>query len=791
MKRAIDTPASSALDALRTHKPRQDAPRIALTVRHDFSEKHAPNGRWPKGGWQRAEMNALEIAQHLAAGNIIAVAAFSADQRAARDFVSAQLIGLDFDGTAVRDVVKHGVLHSHAFYVYPTPSDGKDGVPRSRAMLMLDEPITDASEYVRLVMRLHQHIASIQPDEACRDAARVFYGSRKPGAEFMHCQPLPVAWLRALPAHPAEHPADADRDIEIVQASQLSAPTKIHSPATDARAARYIASALASIASTLPAAAEGTRNRTLFIAAARLGNLAAAAWNALTRADAEAFLIQNAPGGLPVREVQETIRSGLNTGMLTPADAPAWHSAERADASAVRGMVFASGWMPAGLRAAFCRADMRSAGWIVEAVSLAAAGGALDADAFTAEELRAFTGGKRDSVYRALNAFVRMHSEFQCSIFAIQRETGAAGDAPPLESISLCTETPNTSRKRAGTRVFRMPTPAEFIPLVMHRLAIVEGERAARRCKVNLPAAALDWGMPVSDGDLLALNMPPADEARIQRARESAAAALDAWSARIRNTAIMPLPADCPLSSASAWQVAIARAVGLAAAETSAALPAGVIADHVGCSRNRSPEMMRRAGFQPDMPTLTEFTTSQPREVFRQARRRGQIVSIKTPTMPAQPFTLEAHALATAAGMPVTYTLREQRYTLAGAARPHVRKPAGLTPTRRKHAERLPRRNAAGYSRRWVGAQLMMRVAGVDAVPLAAEAAWYRLADELTATAERMRELFTAASLAERMRVPSMADALRDVSPAWQPVPTLAEMAARAGLPYPPIADYP
>jgi hypothetical protein len=183
---------------------------VKLSISQHFHNKqnHAPmkrnkdgeSNRWAMGAFNTVEWTPEQIAEHLRAGKAICVAALDGNWRGQANFVSSQLMGIDFDnGPDVETLVKNEFVKAYAFYVYPTPSHTPEK-PRSRALFALDEPITDYDRYRVLITRLLHKLDMLNADPSCKDPVRIFYGSDVEGWRGKSlAKVLPVAVLDALP----------------------------------------------------------------------------------------------------------------------------------------------------------------------------------------------------------------------------------------------------------------------------------------------------------------------------------------------------------------------------------------------------------------------------------------------------------------------------------------------------------------------------------------------------------------------------------------------------------------
>lgn len=161
-------------------------------------------------GWKAVEWSIDEITNHLMQGFPISVARLSGDHRLIENFVSSQIIGIDFDTGPDPDtlVQEDEWIARYAFLVYMTPTSTPDK-PRSRALFILDKPITDRSVYQRLVLKMLQKYGSLGADKQCKDPVRVFFGSDK-RQYTLRDKTLEIARIMTLPDPAATRPAPTD-----------------------------------------------------------------------------------------------------------------------------------------------------------------------------------------------------------------------------------------------------------------------------------------------------------------------------------------------------------------------------------------------------------------------------------------------------------------------------------------------------------------------------------------------------------------------------------------------------
>lgn len=193
----------SATDARYTTHVVYSAPlqvhRFALSVSYAFINKDTVKALQnpsasaaQKDAWRKQAMTDFapgrftleDLKAHILAGRAWMPALHKARQRSKASFQSAQLMALDFDnneagtlGVSVQALKQHPIVGPHAAFIYATPSS-TPARPKSRALFVLDETINSVSEYERLAAALMDMCADLCPDSACKDASRLFFGSK-------------------------------------------------------------------------------------------------------------------------------------------------------------------------------------------------------------------------------------------------------------------------------------------------------------------------------------------------------------------------------------------------------------------------------------------------------------------------------------------------------------------------------------------------------------------------------------------------------------------------------------
>src|SRR5689334_1879460 len=117
-----------------TQRTSEGVSRIQLSVSPHFhnKENRAPvhfskkrqqhDNQWALAAFNTVEWTPEQIARHITAGKAISVGAVKNDYRRQDNFISSQIVGVDFDhGPDVQGVAAEEFAAKHAFLIYATP----------------------------------------------------------------------------------------------------------------------------------------------------------------------------------------------------------------------------------------------------------------------------------------------------------------------------------------------------------------------------------------------------------------------------------------------------------------------------------------------------------------------------------------------------------------------------------------------------------------------------------------------------------------------------------------------
>lgn len=204
-----------------------------------------------------------QLFDHITGGNAWTPAVIKNRRRVKENFVSSQIIGLDFDDdVSVEDALNYPSIKRYAAIVHPSPSSTPEK-PKTRVVFILDTTVEDVERYEAYIRATMHHHDDLKPDPSAKDAVRFFFGSTVPGAVLRADLRLPLSVLETWRKDYAAH-LDAE-----LEKTRHQAPGNIVSP-QGTRADRYAAATYNNILDAVRSAQKGNRNNALYKASLKL-----------------------------------------------------------------------------------------------------------------------------------------------------------------------------------------------------------------------------------------------------------------------------------------------------------------------------------------------------------------------------------------------------------------------------------------------------------------------------------------------------------------------------------------
>lgn len=235
-------------------------------------------------------------------------AALTRPYRKREYFQSSQVIAVDFDTgdekSSFEYLLENRFISRYANFLYTTPSHTKIA-PRARAVFILSEPVYNANSFEVATNALLQQMDSNDP--ACKDAARIFFGSIE--CEVLRLNNiLPAKWFFHKTVIPYAKSLDAKQKSMVQNIVYNGSGTYV------------LRNQMNKILQQVADSYDGERNNTLNKAAFVLGGFVGAGYN-LSPQEAASLLIEQASSSispLPQDEIERTVYKAISRGMSTP-----------------------------------------------------------------------------------------------------------------------------------------------------------------------------------------------------------------------------------------------------------------------------------------------------------------------------------------------------------------------------------------------------------------------------------------------------------------------------------------
>lgn len=126
--------------------------------------------------FRNKKLDINELIQHIQSGHAYTSQLYNG-YRHGRNFKQVQHIAFDLDHLSmpIEDIDDELILN-HAAFLHTTASDKPDS-PKSRAVFILESPITSGEMYTVFVKSLYM-LSSLEIDEVCHDYVRLFFGAK-------------------------------------------------------------------------------------------------------------------------------------------------------------------------------------------------------------------------------------------------------------------------------------------------------------------------------------------------------------------------------------------------------------------------------------------------------------------------------------------------------------------------------------------------------------------------------------------------------------------------------------
>lgn len=238
-----------------------------------------------------------------------AVGTYENDHRLDSNFISSQLLALDFDdNVAISELLEADFIQHYVTCLHPSPSH-TDGFAKTRAIFVLSEPVFDSKQREIYQLALIDYFQNFNPDSKCSDSARFFYGSGVMGAMVNFDTCLPISVCEQM----AEAYLQREEDKRQFRLQQREARRKDYAGNDKAKQA-YINSAIDSEIRELSMCGKGERNNQLFITACNLYGMAMSGEWGISEGWVTGELERIGGGiGLKAHEVEATLKSALKT----------------------------------------------------------------------------------------------------------------------------------------------------------------------------------------------------------------------------------------------------------------------------------------------------------------------------------------------------------------------------------------------------------------------------------------------------------------------------------------------
>lgn len=277
---------------------------MLISLSHSFMNKQQIYG--DKQAFSKSfvstEISVDNFIHHVVSGKAWAVGTYTDNHRTKNNFVQSKVLALDLDknGATIAECLENAVILAYAALLHPSASSTPEH-PKTRIVFVLETPITGREQHELASLACLHRFRDLQPDTACKDAARFYYGSDRGEAVERPNLVLPdVVVARWITAY-NEYLKQEDEQLKVAPGNPDT---------TSDNATAYAEKAYRNTRDELADCAEGERNISLNKAAYKLFGMARGGWPGISDARIEIDLMIDATAlELKKSEILTTINS--------------------------------------------------------------------------------------------------------------------------------------------------------------------------------------------------------------------------------------------------------------------------------------------------------------------------------------------------------------------------------------------------------------------------------------------------------------------------------------------------
>lgn len=177
-------------------KPENLVNAISLSVnKTHIGKKPKTDADWTEynQSFRPATLSITEIADTISSGYAIAPVVHK--NRSSENFVSTQMVGSDMDNSSIDQARRVPLIDNYGTMLHTTSSH-TDKAPRTRAIFILEEIVTDATHFAEIATALTWY--NNLSDPQCKDPARMWFGAKGCHMEIDKTKILPMSVISQI-----------------------------------------------------------------------------------------------------------------------------------------------------------------------------------------------------------------------------------------------------------------------------------------------------------------------------------------------------------------------------------------------------------------------------------------------------------------------------------------------------------------------------------------------------------------------------------------------------------------